>query len=261
MRLLLSLLLFTLFTLLGVIVILYRPYIPHLSISIDGGLLVPGLLGFLLSVFLISFLLIRFLKNRRRNILASVWAFSFFGIAFYHFGLILKGLGLCGMEQVCACLLFMLGENFWATGMLAGAIYIFSPERSPRWILLPILYFISSVGVSLLLAVCATEAETILIVNGFFFITPAFALVAHSFIFYLKVRKTVFAPLLTAGLGIAIASSVTRGVLMSSPLIHFVNALTPISLAFMLAGFIFMRFETGLKEEEWTERVSRFAQR
>jgi len=250
MRFLPLILVLLLLGILGVGVLLYEPFVPEVSISLDGGNLVAGVLGFMLSLFITVFLFARFFHSGRGNLLPFVWALSFLGLALSSFVMILRGFCACAPDSIYIRLFLILGENFWATGMLAGALFILSPENSRRWVVLPLLFFVASITTVVSVSEFLNSAKVVLVVNGFFFITPVLALVAHSFFFYIRVSKGTFARLIAAGLGFAIAFFVTRAVIIEPPLIHFVNILLNISLVFMLTGFIFMRFETELREQE-----------
>jgi len=250
MRFLSLILVLLLLGILGVGVLLYGPFVPEVPTFLDEGSLVVGVLGLMLSLFITVFLLARFFRGGRENLLPFVWALSFLGLALSSFVMTLRGLCACDADSVCIRIFFILGENFWATGMLAGALFILSPENSRRWVVLPLLFFVASIATVVLVSEFSKTPEVLLVVNGFFFITPVLALVAHSFFFYMKVSKSTFARLIATGLGFAIAFFVTRAVIMEPPFIHFVNILLDISLVFMLTGFIFMRFETELREQE-----------
>jgi len=234
---------------LGVVVVATRYSVPEVRLELDGGVFVWSLVGAVLSLLTAVYLFWRWHATGRANPLAFVWALSFCGLFAMMVGYLLSSLG--GIDAASAKTAFGLkiGFLFWCYGFLAGSLYVFYPEQSRFWVVVPSVVF----GVAVVAAgyMCCVLRESALLEKAVALLlaTPVLAVTAHSFGYYLRLRRATFARLLYSGFAVAVAAQIMSAFFHGQPLQYLGMALFDISLALFLCGFIFMRFETQEEAE------------
>jgi len=229
---------------LGIVVVLTRYSVPVVVFKVDAGVFVWSFVGGLLSVLTAVYLLWRWAVTGRANPLAFVWGVSFLGLFAMMLGWLFSSFGCVDASGARTLFALKVGLLFWCCGFLAGAVYVFYPDRSRLWMLLPIIIFLCSLFAAGYMCCVLRDAALLEKATALMLVTPILAVTAHSFGVYLRVRRTVFAALLYAGFATAIAAQIFVAFFYNQPLKLVGFALFDFSLALFLCGFIFMRFET-----------------
>ena len=229
----------------GFFLMISRPVLPNVPSCLGDGAFVGGLEGMVFCLICAAYLLRRWLGTGRGNPLTFVWGVSFLGLSFSFLGIFLSGLGLVRRHDVGCAFSFGTGELVWCCGMLAGAMYVFSPRRRLLWALVPLAVMAGALSVLAWLCRSGRGAAEMRIVKAFFVVAPTLALTAHAFDSYLRLRRAVFARLLYSGLVLYMAAAAVGGAFPSGALTRPLLPVYNISLALMLGGFIYMRIETA----------------
>lgn len=239
---------------LGFVVVATRYSVPKVPLFIEGGTFVWAVVGTALSFLTSAYLFWRWRGTGKRNPLAFVWALSFAGLFAMMVGYLLVSLGCGGAEEGGLRFVLKLGLLFWCYGFLAGSLYVFYPERSHLWILVPFLVFVVAVFAAAYMCCVLKDPELFEKATALMLVTPVLAVAAHSFSLYLQFRRAVFAKLIYTGFAVAISGEILSAFFHKQPLQYLGMALFDISLALFLCGFIFMRFET---QEERGDDIKR----
>ncbi|RKY19262.1 MAG: hypothetical protein DRP63_00890 [Planctomycetota bacterium] len=229
---------------LGVVVVLTDYNVPVVVFKVDAGVFVWSFVGGLLSALTAVYLLWRWAVTGRANPLAFVWGVSFLGLFSMMLGWLFSSLGCVDAGSVRTLFALKIGLLFWCCGFLAGAVYVFYPDRGRLWMLLPVVVFVCSLFAAGYMCCVLRDAALLEKATALMLVTPILAVTAHSFGVYLRLRRAVFAALLYAGFATAIAAQIFVAFFYNQPLKLVGLALFDFSLALFLCGFIFMRFET-----------------